>query len=128
MKEQLKAVEEFHKVFKQSYNEFPMLILEEEAELRHRLLQEELDEYLNAAKEGNMLEIADALGDQLYILYGTIIKHGMQHIITDVFNEIHRSNMSKLGPDGEPILREDGKILKGPDYTKPDILGIMLPF
>ena len=128
MKEQIKAVEEFHTAFKQDYHSFPMLIFEEEAKLRHRLLQEENDEYLNAAKEGNMFEIADALGDQLYILYGTIIKHGMQHIIVDIFNEIHRSNMSKLGPDGEPILREDGKIMKGPNYTKPDILSIMLPF
>ena len=128
MKEQLKAVEEFHKVFKQSYNEFPMLINIKEAELRHRLLVEESEEYMNAAKEGNMFEIADALGDQLYIVMGTIIKHGMQDIIINVFNEIHRSNMSKLGPDGEPILREDGKILKGPGYTPPDILSIMLPF
>ena len=128
MKEQLKSVEEFHKVFKQNYNDFPMLINTKEAELRHRLLVEESEEYLKAAAEGNMFEIADALGDQLYIVMGTIIKHGMQHIIIDVFNEIHRSNMSKLGPDGEPILREDGKILKGPDYTKPDILSIMMPF
>jgi predicted HAD superfamily Cof-like phosphohydrolase len=105
-----------------------MLINIKEAELRHRLLVEESEEYLKAANEGNMFEIADALGDQLYIVLGTIIKHGMQHIITDVFNEIHRSNMSKLGPDGEPILREDGKILKGPGYTPPDILSIMLPF
>jgi predicted HAD superfamily Cof-like phosphohydrolase len=128
MKEQLKAVEEFHKVFKQDYHTFPMFINTKEAELRHRLLVEESEEYLNAAKEGDMVEIADALGDQLYILYGTIIKHGMQHLIVDIFNEIHRSNMSKLGDDGEPILREDGKILKGPGYTKPDIMSIIIPF
>ena len=72
--------------------------------------------------------IADALGDQLYILLGTIVKHGMQHVIVDVFNEIHRSNMSKLGPDGEPILREDGKILKGPGYFPPDIDSVLRPF
>ena len=74
------------------------------------------------------MEIADALGDQLYILLGTIVKHGMQHVIVDVFNEIHRSNMSKLGPDGEPILREDGKILKGPNYRPPNIGGVIMPF
>jgi predicted HAD superfamily Cof-like phosphohydrolase len=56
-----------------------------------------------------------------HIIYGTILKHGLQDKIEDVFNEIHRSNMSKLGADGKPILREDGKILKGPGYFRPDL-------
>ena len=71
------------------------------------------------------MEVADALGDMLYILCGTIIEHGLQHKIEDVFNEIQRSNMSKLGEDGEPIYREDGKVLKGPNYFKPDIESIL---
>ena len=71
--------------------------------------------------ENSLVGIADALGDQLYILCGTILKHGMQHIIEEVFDEIQASNMSKLGDDGKPILREDGKILKGPGYFKPDL-------
>jgi predicted HAD superfamily Cof-like phosphohydrolase len=84
-------------------------------------MQEENDEYLEACFKNSLIEIADALGDQLYILCGTILKHGMQHIIEDVFNEIQASNMSKLGADGKPILREDGKILKGPEYFRPDL-------
>jgi predicted HAD superfamily Cof-like phosphohydrolase len=84
-------------------------------------MKEENDEYLEACYKKSLVEIADALGDQLYILCGTILKHGMQHIIHDVFEEIQSSNMSKLGEDGKPVLREDGKILKGPGYHRPDI-------
>ena len=84
-------------------------------------MAEENDEYLEAAKEGDIVEIADALGDQLYILCGTILRHGMHDIIEDVFTEIQASNMSKLGADGKPIYREDGKVLKGPNYFKPNI-------
>ena len=61
----------------------------------------------------------------LYILCGTIIEHGMQDKIEQVFDEIQRSNMSKLSEDGEPIFREDGKVLKGPNYFKPNILKIL---
>jgi len=61
------------------------------------------------------------LADQLYILLGTMLAHGMQNVIAEVFDEVHRSNMSKLGEDGKPIKREDGKILKGPNYFKPDL-------
>ena len=61
----------------------------------------------------------------LYILCGTIIEHGMQHKIEEVFDEIQKSNMSKLGADGKPIFREDGKVLKGPNYFKPDINSIL---
>ena len=84
-------------------------------------MDEENKEYLDACVEGSLVEIADALGDQLYILCGTILRHGMQHIIEDVFDEIQASNMSKLGENGKPVLREDGKILKGPGYFRPDL-------
>jgi predicted HAD superfamily Cof-like phosphohydrolase len=73
-----------------------------------------------------MVEVADALGDMLYILCGTILEHGMQDKIEEVFNEIQKSNMSKLGKDGKPIYREDGKVLKGPSYFKPDIKKILV--
>ena len=76
---------------------------------------------MEACKTGNLTEIADALGDQLYILFGTILKHGLQHKIDAIFNEIHRSNMSKLDANGRPIRREDGKILKSEKYFKPNI-------
>jgi len=94
-------------------------------ELRTELIMEETREYLAACEEGNLTEIADALGDQLYIIFGSILKHGLQDKIEEVFNEIHRSNMSKLGEDGKPIYREDGKVLKGPAYTRPDIASII---
>lgn len=121
MDNQLKKVAEFHKAFKQQDGRWPQPLDEQGYELRHRLMKEENDEYLQACKDNVLIDIADALGDQLYILCGTILKHGMQHIIQEVFDEIHSSNMSKLDANGKPILREDGKILKGPSYFKPDI-------
>lgn len=93
--------------------------------LRHRLMAEETEEYLEAALNEDAVEIADALGDQLYILCGTILSHGMQHVIEDVFHEIQASNMSKLGADGNPIYREDGKVMKGPGYFRPNIASVL---
>ena len=121
MEKQLKAVAKFHRAFKQVDGVWPQNLEKDEAVLRHRLMAEENDEYLDACHKNSLVEIADALGDQLYILCGTILKHGMQHIIEDVFDEIQSSNMSKLGEDGKPLLREDGKILKGPGYFRPDL-------
>jgi predicted HAD superfamily Cof-like phosphohydrolase len=125
MEEQLKAVEEFHNVFMQTNGEEPQLIAENEFLLRYNLMAEENQEYKEACWNGDLVEIADALGDQLYILCGTILKHGLQHKIEEVFKEIHRSNMSKLGADGKPIFRQDGKIQKGPGYSPPDINKIL---
>ena len=121
MKETIKKVEIFHEAFKQKNATGPALLDHDGAELRHRLMAEENDEYLDACDNADIVGIADALGDKMYILCGTILKHGMQHIIEDIFDEIQASNMSKLGEDGQPLLREDGKILKGPHYFKPDI-------
>lgn len=120
------AVEEFHNAFGIANNHQPTINLTEaDINLRHRLMQEENDEYLEAAKNGDLVEVADALGDQLYILCGTILKHGMQHKIVEVFEEIQRSNMSKLDKDGKPIYREDGKVMKSELYFKPDIKKIL---
>ena len=94
-------------------------------ELRFKLMEEENLEYLKATKENNLVEIADALGDMLYILCGTIISHGLQDKIEEIFQEIQNSNMSKLGKNGKPIYRQDGKVLKGPNYFKPDIRRIL---
>jgi predicted HAD superfamily Cof-like phosphohydrolase len=121
MKRQLTAVEEFHNKFGVENAHKPTLVDQEIGMLRFELMREENQEYLDAVTEKDLVGIADALGDQLYILCGTILKHGMQHIIEDVFEEIQASNMSKLGADGKPIYREDGKILKGENYFKPDI-------
>jgi predicted HAD superfamily Cof-like phosphohydrolase len=96
-----------------------------DALLRYKLIREENEEYLEAALRGDLVEVADALGDILYILCGTLLKHGLEHKIHEVFREIQRSNMSKLGEDGRPIYREDGKVLKGPAYFRPDIATIL---
>ena len=88
-------------------------------------MKEENEEYLEAAKNNDIVEIADALGDQLYILCGTILRHGLQYKIEEVFNEIQRSNMSKLDEHGKPIYREDGKVLKSSLYFRPDIKKII---
>lgn len=125
MKKQIKAVEEFHNAFGEKNGSEPRLISDKVYELRHSLMQEENDEYLDACDEEDLAGIADALGDMLYILCGTILKHGMQDVIEKVFDEIHSSNMSKLGEDGKPIFREDGKILKGPNYFKPNIKDLL---
>jgi predicted HAD superfamily Cof-like phosphohydrolase len=126
MKNKIKAVQAFHTSFKLGMKESPTAALgEAKNKLRFDLMAEENEEYLEAANNNDLVEVADALGDMLYILCGTIIEHGMQHKIEDVFNEIQRSNMSKLGADGKPIYREDGKVLKGPSYFKPDIKKIL---
>ena len=121
MKEQLKAVAEFHKAFGQKDGKWPRPLERNDYNLRHALMEEENNEYLEACEKNSLVEIADALGDQLYILCGTILKHGMQDVIEDVFREIQASNMSKLGEDGKAVIREDGKILKGPGYFRPDL-------
>lgn len=129
MKEQLKAVAQFHEAFGLGKSKAPTTQLKEEIILlRHRLMAEENEEYLEAAKNNDLTEVADALGDMLYILCGTILEHGMHEVIEDVFSVIQESNMSKLGSDGKPIYREDGKVMKGPDYFKPDIGAVLEPF
>ena len=125
MKNKLKSVAEFHEVFKIGNAENLTLIDEKNYTLRYNLQKEENEEYLDACKREDMVEIADALGDQLYILCGTILKHGLQHKIEEVFDEIHRSNMSKLDENGQPIYREDGKVMKSNRYFRPDIKKIL---
>lgn len=96
-----------------------------DALLRYKLIREENEEYLDAAMRGDLVEVADALGDILYILCGTLLKHGLEHKIDAVFREIQRSNMSKLDADGRPIYREDGKVMKSDLYFRPDIARIL---
>lgn len=118
-------VEEFHNAFGVHNNSRPTLQSINVTSLRVKLMSEEVDEYADAQ---TIEDVADALGDQLYILCGTIAVHGLQDKIVDVFNAIHESNMSKLGLDGKPIIngkqvfdesKPVGKILKGPNYFTP---------
>lgn len=126
MKKRIAAVQEFHTAFGLGMKNEPTADLgSAKHKLRYELMKEENEEYLEAANNGDLIEVADALGDMLYILCGTIIEHGMQHKIEEVFEEIQQSNMSKLGTDGQPVYREDGKVLKGPNYFKPDLKKIL---
>ncbi|MGA9639475.1 hypothetical protein [Flavobacterium sp.] len=126
MRKQLDSVKEFHTAFKIGHSETPIAnLVQEKKILRYNLMKEENEEYLEAVQNNDLVEIADALGDMMYILCGTIIEHGLQDKIEAVFDEIQRSNMSKLDQDGNPIYREDGKVLKGPNYFKPDFSKIL---
>ncbi len=126
MKNKIAAVKSFHEAFGLGQKESPTAELTLQKNLlRYKLMREENEEYLDAANNKDLVEVADALGDMLYILCGTIIEHGMQYKIEEVFNEIQKSNMSKLGADGMPIYREDGKVLKGPNYFRPDLKSIL---
>lgn len=119
-------VREFHDAFRVGCASQPTgCLTRDEYELRHRLMHEENEEYLESARKGDLTEVADALGDQLYILCGTILKHGLQHKMVEVFEEIQRSNMSKLDANGEPIFRGDGKVLKSDRYFRPDIARVL---
>jgi predicted HAD superfamily Cof-like phosphohydrolase len=123
--EKIKSVEEFHDIFKIGNSSEMKLIDERDYTLRYNLIKEENEEYLEAAERGDIVEIADALGDMLYILCGTINAHGLQQYMAPVFEEIQRSNMSKLDENGQPIYREDGKVLKSSLYFRPDIKSIL---
>lgn len=124
--ETIDSVGEFHEAFGiPNRNEPTAVLTEKEYTLRFNLMKEENEEYLEAAKNGDLVEIADALGDMLYILCGTLNAHGLQLKIAEVFTEIHRSNMSKLDENGKPIYREDGKVMKSDRYFKPDISKIL---
>jgi predicted HAD superfamily Cof-like phosphohydrolase len=126
MKRQIEHVAKFHDTFGIANEHAPTAdIPMETILLRYKLMREENEEYLEAAQAGNLVEVADALGDLLYILCGTILSHGLQHKIEEVFEEIQRSNLSKLDADGKPIYREDGKVLKSELYFRPNIKAIL---
>ncbi len=126
MRKQIKHVKKFHESFGIDNQLSPNANISEKTyKLRYKLMQEENNEYLDACKNGDLNEIADALGDMMYILCGTILSHGLQDKIELIFEEIQKSNMSKLDKNGNPIYREDGKILKSENYFKPNISKIL---
>lgn len=115
-------VMEFHQTYGQPIRTKPELHIPEK-ELRFNLIKEEFEEYEEALAENDFVEVADALADMIYVIYGAAITHGID--LDDVLKEVQRSNMSKLGEDGKPIWREDGKILKGPNFSEPDIAKVL---
>lgn len=126
LQEAIAHVRVFHDAFGIANSDTPTgSISARDFRLRHDLMKEENEEYLAAAEQGDLVEVADALGDMLYILCGTILKHGLQDKIGEVFLEIQRSNMSKLTAEGKAIYREDGKVLKSDRYFRPDIATIL---
>lgn len=116
-------VENFMRAFGQEVKPAPELAEFNTAELRIDLINEEVEELMTAVDNDDIVEIADALTDILYVVYGTGHAYGID--LDDCFDEVHRSNMSKLGEDGKPLYREDGKVLKGPDYFAPNLEDVL---
>lgn len=118
----LEQVQIFHETYGLPVKDGPDISDPKTNALRVNLLQEELDELKAALEAGDMVEVLDALTDLQYVLDGAYLSFGL-HALKDVaFAEVQRSNLSKLGEDGKPIRREsDGKVMKGPNYTPPDV-------
>ena len=125
MKKQVKQVEDFQKAFGGFIGEGPSFPPLDRCVLRQRLLQEEVLELHEAWSNKDIVEVADAITDCLYILYGTAIEFGLQEKLEELFDEVHGSNMSKLDENGKPIYRNDGKVMKGANYYKPDLKKIL---
>jgi len=125
MQKQLKRLKEFHHAFKSFWQDTPQVVDEETRELRVTLMEEELHEVVMAMREEPLENIAKELADLLYVVYGTIGAYGLSDRMEQIFDEVHRSNMSKLGPDGQLLQREDGKVLKGPEYAPADVKSIV---
>ena len=118
----LEQVQEFHETYGLPVHDEPNLTCEQTKQLRINLLQEELNELKEALANDDPQETLDALIDLQYVLDGAFLSFGMQAVKDLAFDEVHRSNMSKLGADGKPIRREgDGKVMKGPNYFAPDL-------
>ena len=125
-KSTLDRVREFHEVYGLPVAKAPNINDEKVNGLRVELLREELEELTVALKERDLVEVLDALTDIQYVLDGAYLSFGLQDLKEKAFAEVQRANMSKLGADGKPVVREsDGKILKGPNYTPPDIKSIV---
>lgn len=116
----IKSLKEFNGSFGLPISKTPCLIKKEQYELKYNLLKEELDEYLEACKNEDLVEICDSIVDMFYVLSGFIVQHGIDKEFLDMFFEVHKSNMSKL-ENGKVLKRHDGKIMKGSEYFKPNL-------
>jgi len=122
----LRSLLEFNHSFEIPLLEDPGIGEQSLVELRIKLLQEEVEEYAQAARSGDLVEVLDALADIGYILAGTILNHGMQDVYDDAFNEVHRSNMAKL-VDGKVLRRDDGKVMKPEGWSPPNLAQFLPP-
>lgn len=126
MKKEIDMVQQFHETYRAYFNRRPTASLPPEVvALRVSLIQEELDEYRAAAEAGDLVGIADALSDLMYVVLGTYVAHGLQDAAEDLFAEVQRSNMSKLDENGLPIFRADGKVLKSKLFSEPELAPLL---
>ena len=113
----------FMESFGQEVKSKPEFPSDDTVKLRIELISEELQELVDACDANNIIEVADALTDIIYVTYGAAHSFGIP--IDECFKEVQRSNMSKLGEDGKPIYREDGKVMKGPNYSVPNLKNVL---
>ena len=125
MEHQLNSVRAFQEAFKVELPLNPTLLSEDRAKLRQSLLQEEVFELHMAQQKGDIVEVADAIIDIMYITLGTALEYGMGGILPKLFDEVHASNMTKFDEDGNPIFRADGKIMKPEGYRPPNLEPIL---
>ena len=112
-------VKNFMNIYGQEVKNNPSFPSEKIVKLRYDLIKEELDELSVAIRDKDIVEVADALTDLLYVVYGAGHSFGIN--LDKCFSEVQRSNMSKLNKDGKPIYNENGKVMKGPNYSKPNL-------
>lgn len=127
MEKQIKQVREFYEAFNMPLPETMRYLHKERALLRHKLIQEEVGELLEASmtSQGTLVDVADAITDCFYILIGTALEYGIADKLPALFDEVHSSNMSKLDENGKPMYREDGKVMKSNLYKKPNLKDII---
>jgi predicted HAD superfamily Cof-like phosphohydrolase len=118
------AIAQFHSAFDLPMRQVPSAEVDNAlARLRVALLEEEVSEFIAASEKGDLIGITDALADIVYVVYGTALTYGID--LDSALREVHRSNMSKLGSDGKPLIRADGKVLKSAQYFPPDIAAVL---
>jgi len=117
----VRSLVENHRAFHMPILHIPGMPDMNRVRLREELICEEATEFIQANKDGDIVSAADALIDLLYVTIGAMLEYGLTDIVDDLFNEVQRSNMSKLDETGQPIFRADGKYLKGPRYTEPNL-------
>ncbi len=126
MQDAIRKVQQFHEAFGVPVADAPAGAIPAELRaLRISLMEEELEEYKQASAAGDIVAVADALTDLAYVLFGTYVTHGLQDVADALFDEVQRSNMSKLDENGRPIYREDGKVLKSARFSEPDLGAIL---